>query len=168
MTIRRDTPADGKALARFRALCLALPETSEAASWGHPNFRAGKKTFEVVEGRPSLAFRLDGADVERLLRDRGFFATPYGRGQWASAWADVPLDWEQVRELLLRSYRVVATRRLLLALEGAPREPRQRTTTRKATPKKAAPRKTATRRAATRKAARREAGTRKAARRKGR
>ena len=46
-------------LKRLRALCLSLPETSEASSWGHPNFRAGKKTFvafERVKGRPSIAW----------------------------------------------------------------------------------------------------------------
>jgi predicted DNA-binding protein (MmcQ/YjbR family) len=124
---RKGEPEAGSAaLARMRAVCLAFPESSEASSWNHPNFRAGKKTFaafEIVRGRPSIAFRLDPADVAALLRRREFFETPYGRGQWASAWADVPLDLALVEELLLRSYRVVANRRMLLALEGAPRRP---------------------------------------------
>jgi len=48
-------------LQRFRAACLSFPEASERSSWGHPNCRAGKKTFaafERVKGRPSMAFRL--------------------------------------------------------------------------------------------------------------
>jgi hypothetical protein len=36
---------DRPIVAKLRRLCLALPETSERASWGHPNFRAGKRTF---------------------------------------------------------------------------------------------------------------------------
>jgi predicted DNA-binding protein (MmcQ/YjbR family) len=105
---------------RLRALCLAYPATSEATSWGHPNFRAGKKTFvafERVKGRPSIAFRLLPSDAERLLTRRGFFVTPYGRGQWVSLWADGPIDWKAVTDLVDRSYRVVAQKRMIAALD---------------------------------------------------
>lgn len=108
-------------LARLRSLCLSLPETSETASWGHPNFKAGKKTFvafERVKGRASIAFRLEPNEVERLLQRKQFFATPYGRGLWASVWADGPIDWRAVQELVDRSYRVVALKRMLTALEA--------------------------------------------------
>jgi len=100
-------------------MCLAFPETTERSSWGHPNFRAGKRTFatfERVKGRPSIAFRLDAEDVERLLRRKQFFSTPYGRGQWVSVWADTALDWRLVSSLLERSYRVVALQRMIKAL----------------------------------------------------
>jgi predicted DNA-binding protein (MmcQ/YjbR family) len=108
-------------LARLRSLCLSLPETSEAASWGHPNFKAGKKTFvafERVKGRASIAFRLEPDHVERLLQRKRFFATPYGRGLWASLWVDGPIDWRAVQDLVNRSYRVVALKRMLTAIEG--------------------------------------------------
>ena len=107
-------------LRRLRSRCLALPETTEKSSWGHPNFFAGKKTFvtfETVAGRPSIAFRLSPDDVARLLTRGAFFQTPYGRGQWVSVWADGPLDWALVDELLRRSYRTVALKRMLAALE---------------------------------------------------
>jgi predicted DNA-binding protein (MmcQ/YjbR family) len=117
----RDTRGGGKALARLRRLCLGLPETSEAGSWGHPNFRAGKKTFaafEWIQGRPSIAVRLDAAAVDYLRsRHKNFFLTPYGRGVWASAWADRPIDWALVEELVERAYRKVALRRMLAALD---------------------------------------------------
>ena len=106
-------------LKKLRSLCLSLPETSEASSWGHPNFKAGKKmfaAFERVKGRPSMAFRLDPDDVDRLLGRKQFFVTPYGRGQWVSLWADGALDWRAVEDLLDRSYRVVALKRMLTAL----------------------------------------------------
>jgi predicted DNA-binding protein (MmcQ/YjbR family) len=111
-------------LARLRALCLALPETTETATWNHPNFKAGKKTFvafERVKGRASIAFRLNPGDVERLLRQKQFFATPYGRGLWASVWADGRIDWRAVEDLVERSYRVVALKRMLAVLEGTAR-----------------------------------------------
>jgi predicted DNA-binding protein (MmcQ/YjbR family) len=111
-------------LPRLRTLCLSLPETSERPSWGHPNFRAGRKTFatfEHVQGRPSVAFRLGRGDVARLSRRKAFFVTPYGRGLWVSVWADIPLDWRLVRDLVLRSYRLVALKRMVAALEGPSR-----------------------------------------------
>ena len=110
-----------RVLARFRKLCLSFPETSEASSWGHPNFRAGKRTFatyEVIKGRPSLAFRLSGADMEVLLRQDQFFSTPYGRGRWVSLWADGPLKWQLIADLLQRSYRTIAPRRIVSKTEG--------------------------------------------------
>ena len=108
-------------LPRLRAICLSLPETSERSSWGHPNFRAGKKTFaafERVKGRRSIAFRLPDDDIERLLRGKKFFATPYGRGRWVSTWTDVPFNWRQIGRLLRRSYREVALERMVAALDG--------------------------------------------------
>ncbi len=106
--------------ARARRLCLALPETIETSSWKHPNFRAGRKTFctfEIVSGRPSIAFRLAPVDVAAALRRKHFFATPYGRGLWASVWVDVAVDWKLIESLLERSYRLVASKRLLAALD---------------------------------------------------
>ena len=108
-------------LPRLRALCAALPEISETSSWGHPNFRAGKKTFatfEYVKGRPSIALLLDESGVRSLLRRKEFFATPYGRGKWISLWADGPLDWKRVASLLERSYRSVALKRMITELES--------------------------------------------------
>jgi predicted DNA-binding protein (MmcQ/YjbR family) len=106
--------------ARARRLCLAFPETVETASWGHPNFRAGKKTFcafEMLSGRPSIAFRLSPRDVDRTLRRQHFFATPYGRGLWVSVWVDAAIDWTLIASLVDRSYRLVANKRMLRALE---------------------------------------------------
>ena len=111
-------------LTRLRSICLSLPETTETGSWGHPNFKAGKKTFvafERVKGRASIAFRLEPDQVERLLQRKQFFATPYGRGQWVSVWADGSVDWDAVQDLVRRSYRVVALKRMLDALEATPR-----------------------------------------------
>ena len=71
------TAAD-RVLQRLRKLCLSLPETSEVGSWGHPNFRAGKRTFvtfEWVDQRPSIAIRLNTVDVDLLLHRKQFFVT---------------------------------------------------------------------------------------------
>ena len=120
-------------LARVRRLCLALPETAETESWGHPNFRAGTRTFctcEIVNGRPSIAFRLAPPEVERVSRRRYFFATPYGRGLWISRWVDHAVDWREIATLLEHSYRRVANKRMLGALQSVAEAARPRRSSR--------------------------------------
>ena len=110
---------DRPVFAHVRKECLALPETSEAMSWGHPNFRAGKRTFcafELIGGRPSIAFKLPADDP--ALRPWGdAFATPYGRGAWTSIWIDGAVDRQAIAVLAERSYRGVATKRMVRALD---------------------------------------------------
>jgi len=101
-------------LGRLRKLCLSLPDTSEANSWGHPNFRVGKRTFvtyEWIGGRPSIAFRLNATEIDALLRQGRYFVTPYGRGKWVSLWVDGRVKWKTIGELAQLSYRVVAGKR---------------------------------------------------------
>ena len=117
-----DRTASRPVIQRLRDLCLALPGTSERSSWGHPNFRAGKKifaAFEIIDGRPSIAFRLPPGEVEELVRGKEFFVTPYGRGLWASMWVDGRVTWKLVDRLLRDSYRVVALKRMLAALDNS-------------------------------------------------
>ena len=105
---------------KLRALCLAFPESSETDSWGHPNFRAGKRTFaafEIWKGRPSIAFRVDAAEAAVLLKKKNFFATPYGQTRWVSVWVDGRVDWKLVGRLLDCSYRTVAIKRMIAALD---------------------------------------------------
>jgi predicted DNA-binding protein (MmcQ/YjbR family) len=112
---------DSNVLKRLRTRCLELPETSETSAWGHPNFKAGKRTFvahEVVGGRPSIAFHVPKTDVDRLMKRAQFFATPYGRGQWVSVWADGTLDWVMVDDLVERAYLTVALKRMIAAMRS--------------------------------------------------
>jgi predicted DNA-binding protein (MmcQ/YjbR family) len=118
---------DERVLARLRRLCLSLPETTETGSWGHPNFRAGKRTFvtyEWIRGSPTIAFRLSPAEGRKREQARGFLSTPYGRGQWVSMEAHGRLDWRLVDALILKSYREVAIKRMLRALQERSRKPR--------------------------------------------
>ena len=134
--VRRPGAASAEAsvanvLQRVRGLCLALPETREVSAWGHPVFKAGAKAFAAIEpikGRPSVAFRLAPVDIDLLLQRPSFFATPYGRGLWVSVWADSPLDWTLMARLVDSSYRMVALKRMLKALEAGAPPPRVRVT----------------------------------------
>ena len=104
------------ALERLRELCLALPETTEKTAWGHPNFKAGKRTFvtwEVVRGKPSIAFHVGADGVDVLGKEAGFFLTPYGQGKWISLWVKARPNWRQIRGLVERAYRTVALQRML-------------------------------------------------------
>jgi predicted DNA-binding protein (MmcQ/YjbR family) len=123
---RRSRQSDGDAvLRRVRNLCLSLPETTETGSWGHPNFRAGSRTFvtyEWIRRRPSIAFRLNRADVAKYAGVRGFIRTPYGRDKWISMKADGRVNWRLAKELILKSYKVVALKRMITALETRARD----------------------------------------------
>jgi predicted DNA-binding protein (MmcQ/YjbR family) len=107
--------------ARTRKLCLGFPEVTETTAWGHPIFRAGRKTFcafEMIRGRPSVAFRIAPTDMRRAVRGRRCFASPYGRGRWISVWVDDAVDWTTIESMLDRSYRLVATKRQLCVLDA--------------------------------------------------
>jgi predicted DNA-binding protein (MmcQ/YjbR family) len=100
--------------ARLRRLCLAVPGALEKLSWGHPNFRVGTATFcafEIMKGRPSVAFRLAEKEIQRLTGKPNFFATPYGRGMWISRWLDVPVDWDELATLVDRSVTQATTKK---------------------------------------------------------
>jgi predicted DNA-binding protein (MmcQ/YjbR family) len=117
----KSKPQVAKLLEKLRSLCLSLPETSERSSWGHPNFVAGKHifvTFEIVDQRPSIAFRMDPLDVHEMAGKRRFFETPYGRGQWLSLWVDSDLDWRFIEKQITRSYRAVALKRMIGKLKA--------------------------------------------------
>ena len=109
----------GVFLARVRRLCISLPETSETSSWGHPNFRAGKRTFVTIErigNERSIAFYLSPLEVEELLAQPGFIRTPYGRDRWMSLKTRPRPNWSIVKALVLRSYMRVALKRMLSQL----------------------------------------------------
>jgi predicted DNA-binding protein (MmcQ/YjbR family) len=93
--------------------------------WGHPTFEAGKKMFAVLDryrGRPCIAFRAELDSVDELLTDERFFAAPYAaRHGWVCLYADGRLNWTEVEKLVVASYRLVALKRMLAALEGAPK-----------------------------------------------
>ncbi|HEV8069856.1 MAG TPA: MmcQ/YjbR family DNA-binding protein [Planctomycetaceae bacterium] len=113
-------------LARLRRVCLQLPEVRETVKWGHPTFEAGKRIFAVLDrydGRPCIAFRAPLDRVDELLADERFTEAPYAaRFGWVCLNVDGPIDWAEVEWLVQGSYRLVALKRMLAALDdrGAP------------------------------------------------
>ena len=120
-------------LPRLRRICLRLPGTLETTSWGHPAFKAGGKTFCVIEtykGHLTLCFKLPAADAAAALSDARFFKSPYvGNKGWVSLIVEGAPAWREVAELALKSYCETAPDALRTELLGAPA--RKRSSSRK-------------------------------------
>ncbi|WP_433500280.1 MmcQ/YjbR family DNA-binding protein [Sphaerimonospora sp. CA-214678] len=108
-------------LERLRALCLALPETTERLSHGEPTwFVRGKKTFVMFADHhhdDRLAFwcAAPSGVQEELVEtepDR-FFRPPYvGHRGWLGVYLDVPVDWDEIRKIVADAFRQVAPKTL--------------------------------------------------------
>lgn len=109
---------------RVRAICADYPEFAEVEAWGRPTFRAGKKLFVVMGSsmdRPhTMVFKPDPDERPALLEDDRFFVPPYfGPAGWLGMDLDIDAsDWTFVAELIDTSYRQVALKRQLVALEN--------------------------------------------------
>jgi hypothetical protein len=115
-------------LERLRRLCLALPEVTERLSHGEPTwFVQGKKTFVMFSDHhhdDRLAFVCaapDGAQETLVANDpERFFRPPYvGHRGWLGVYLDVPVDWDQIADLVVDAYRAVAPKRLVAVLDAS-------------------------------------------------
>jgi hypothetical protein len=113
-------------LEALRRLCLALPEATERLSHGEPTwFVRGKTTFVTYADHhhdDRLAFwcaAAPGVQEALVASDPGRFFRPayVGHRGWLGVYLDVPVDWDEVAELVTDAYRAVAPRRLVAQLE---------------------------------------------------
>jgi predicted DNA-binding protein (MmcQ/YjbR family) len=114
------SPRGLSVLKSFRHICLSLPGTLEERQFGHPVWRAGKKTFASARhdaGRLTLCFWV-GVDQQGLLTDDPRFQIPAytGHNGWIALDVDAHGDWEEIKALTLQSYRHFALKRLLAQL----------------------------------------------------
>lgn len=113
-------------LPRLRALCLALPETTERDSHGEPAwFVRDKKLFvsyadhhhDDVLGfwcapAPGVQEALVGSDPQR------FYRPPYvGHRGWLGVNLGVEQDWDEIAEIVRDAYRCVAPKKLVALLD---------------------------------------------------
>jgi predicted DNA-binding protein (MmcQ/YjbR family) len=106
-------------LTRFRKLCLAYPDVSEAVQFGHPVWKAGKKTFAIM--RPdrgiTLCFWVGVAQQGLLTADPRYRVPAYfGHNGWIALDATTSCDWDEVAALTRQSYRHFALKRMLSQL----------------------------------------------------
>ena len=110
-------------LTELRELCLGLPETSEAKQFGSPVFKAGAKNFcgaHRYGRRLKLEFRVSPERQATLTFDERYAIPRYtGHHGWIALDVEDHIDWDEVRALALESYRRVALKRMLKALDGA-------------------------------------------------
>ena len=114
-------------LEALRRLCLALPEATERLSHGEPTwFVRGRTTFVSYADHhhdDRLAFWCaapQGTQEALVAADpTRFFRPPYvGQRGWLGVYLDVPVDWDEIAELVTDAYRTVAPRRLVAALDA--------------------------------------------------
>jgi predicted DNA-binding protein (MmcQ/YjbR family) len=77
--------------------------------------------FSGVDDRPwGVIFKPEPDERPALLDDQRFYSPPYfGPGGWLALDFDAaPVDWEEVGELVESSYRQVALKRMLKALDA--------------------------------------------------
>jgi predicted DNA-binding protein (MmcQ/YjbR family) len=115
---------DDPYLTELRQVCLGFPEACEVEAWGRPTFRAGKKIFAVFSGDDDhpygVIFKPEPDEYPALVQDRRVYVPPYfGPGGWLALdfTARKRIDWIEVAELMEGSYRQVALKRMLKALE---------------------------------------------------
>src|SRR4051812_41762816 len=119
----------------MREICLALPETKETLTWGQPHFRVGEKIFAGCgdeKGRAVIGFKLDMDHADAVIQDPRFWRAPYvGHKGWVSMDANTVTDWDEVRPLVLESYRLIAPKKTVARLDagetgGPPAKPKAR------------------------------------------
>jgi hypothetical protein len=113
-------------LPRLRRLCLAFPEVTERLSHGEPTwFVRARRTFVTYSDHhhdDRLGFWCaapEGAQEAFISEDpEHYFRPPYvgGRG-WLGVYLDVPVDWDEIAEVVEDAYRCVAPQKLLMELD---------------------------------------------------
>ena len=110
---------------RVRTLCLALPEVTVRVDGWAQSFDIRRRSFCLLVARedpagkpvPLLVLRADPDEREALLSiDRPFFASRAGRDRIGVVITG-DTDWEEIRELLTESYRVLAPKKLTALLD---------------------------------------------------
>jgi predicted DNA-binding protein (MmcQ/YjbR family) len=112
-----------EATARVREICLSLPDAAEKPFGGHtaPSFRIRDKLFVMTseDGR-YMTFKAGPGVQEALVAEdpERFFVPAYVGGKgWVGARLDVEQDWDEIAELIVDSYRMIAPKRLVKLLD---------------------------------------------------
>ena len=116
------SPAEEPLLAELTAICLALPEAVRERRGTHADFRVRTKVFAYYlddhHGDGIVAVCCKTARGENVAWARAdpvrFYLPAYiGPRGWIGLRLDVePVDWRQVSDLVIDSYRLAAPKRL--------------------------------------------------------
>jgi phosphoribosylglycinamide formyltransferase-1 len=114
--------AEDPRLSRLTGIALTFPETTRQTYGSHAQFLVRKKTFAYFldnhhgDGIVAVACKVLPGDNKALVeaQPRRFYLPAYiGPRGWVALRLDVgKVDWDEVRELLLSSYALIAPKRL--------------------------------------------------------
>ena len=109
-------------LTRLTKIALALPETSRNVHGSHAQFLVRKKTFAYFldnhhgDGIVAVTCKTLPGDHQALVQSdptRFYLPAYIGSRGWVALRLDLgPVDWDEVRELVAGSYRLVAPKKL--------------------------------------------------------
>ncbi len=109
-------------LVRLTKICLAFPQVTRKILGRHAGFLVGKRTFayflndhhgDGIVAVTCKALPGDNAALVAAQPDRFYLPAYIGPRGWVALRLDVgKVDWEEVRELVLGGYRLVAPKRL--------------------------------------------------------
>ena len=109
-------------LGRLTSICLALPETSRIEQGRHAKFVVRAKTFAYYlddhhgDGIIGAAFKAPwGENTDRAQAFPALFYVPQyiGPKGWVGVKLDAAdVDWDEVREMAITSYSLVAPKKL--------------------------------------------------------
>jgi hypothetical protein len=121
--MKKSNTRDGR-LARLMKICLALPEAIQESAARHATFLVRKSTFAYYlndhhgDGIISVCCKVLPGDNEALAaaHPAKFYLPAYiGPRGWVGLRLDVSgLDWNEVAELVVGSYKLIAPKRLAL------------------------------------------------------
>ncbi|MBS3941063.1 MAG: MmcQ/YjbR family DNA-binding protein [Actinobacteria bacterium] len=116
-----------EATRRLRELCAALPEVTERLSHGSVTFFVrAKRTLAYLtddhhgDGRLALIYPAPPGAQEELLRaePERFYRPAYvGHRGWVGLRLDIDPDWDEVADILVEAYRLVAPKVLVRELD---------------------------------------------------
>jgi phosphoribosylglycinamide formyltransferase-1 len=114
--------AEDPRLVRLTEICLALPETVREVMGDHAGFKVRKKVFAYFlnnhhgDGIVSVACKVlpgDNAALAKAMPSRFYLPAYVGPRGWVALRLDVgKVDWSEVGELVMTSYRLLAPKRL--------------------------------------------------------
>jgi hypothetical protein len=120
--------ADDPAYTRFKAICLALPDTKVTITWGSPHMRVGEKIFTgwgLDDGGRSWSFsvKLDKDKQAALVQSDPRFAIASYTGKYGGTTMTVAKgeeDWGEIAALVEEGYRNIAPKKLVAMIGAAP------------------------------------------------
>lgn len=136
MAVKRP-PVPSETVARLRRICLALPQVVEESAWVGTRWCVRGKTFAHVlmveagwppayaqaAGTGGPACLLTFRTLDRIFDPVDFEQAPYFRPVWfpniVGVVVDDATDWDAVARFLTVSYRVLAPKALVEALDAS-------------------------------------------------